>query len=181
MNVKHTRIPGVLILEPTIYRDKRGFFFESYNVKTLESSAGIRARFVQDNHSMSYKGVLRGLHYQLRYPQEKLIRVVSGKVLDVAVDMRRRSEHYGQWTSAILSEENMRQIWIPTGFAHGFVVLSGKAEVLYKTTEFYNPEYERCIKWDDPDLAIDWQYHERPIISEKDANGVEFKDAEPFE
>ncbi|RKZ63746.1 MAG: dTDP-4-dehydrorhamnose 3,5-epimerase [Gammaproteobacteria bacterium] len=181
MNVVPTKIPDVLIIEPKVFGDDRGFFFESFNKKEFEEVAGITADFVQDNHSKSSKGVLRGLHYQIKQPQGKLVRVVSGEVLDVAVDIRKSSETFGQWEGVILSAENKRQLWVPEGFAHGFVVLSESAEFLYKTTDYYAPEYERCIQWNDSELAIDWRYSEEPLVSEKDAKGAKFKEADIFE
>jgi len=181
MNVIPTKIPDVLIIEPKVFGDDRGFFFESFNKKTFEEVAGITAEFVQDNHSKSTQGVLRGLHYQIKQPQGKLVRVVSGEVLDVAVDIRKSSETFGQWEGVILSAENKRQLWVPEGFAHGFVVLSESAEFLYKTTDYYAPEYERCIQWNDSELAIDWRYSEEPLVSEKDAKGAKFKEADIFE
>ena len=148
-----TKIPEVLIIEPKVFGDERGFFFESFNKKVFEEETGIAADFVQDNHSKSAKGVLRGLHYQIKQPQGKLVRVVSGEVLDVAVDIRKSSDTFGEWVSVALTAENKRQLWIPHGFAHGFVVLSDMAEFLYKTTDYYAPEYERCIRWNDPDIS----------------------------
>jgi dTDP-4-dehydrorhamnose 3,5-epimerase len=180
MNVKQTKIPDVLIIEPKVFGDERGFFFESFNKKTFENLTDVKTDFVQDNHSRSTKGVLRGLHYQIKQPQGKLVRVVSGEVFDVAVDIRKSSATFGQWAGVKLSEENKRQLWIPEGFAHGFVVLSDTAEFLYKTTDYYAPEYERCIRWNDTELAIDWQYNNEPLVSEKDAQGVLFKEAEVF-
>lgn len=180
MKIVQTKIPDVLIIESKVFSDERGFFYESFNKKTFQDVTGIKAEFVQDNHSKSSKGVLRGLHYQIKQPQGKLVRVVSGEVLDVAVDIRKSSESFGHWVGVILSAENKRQLWVPEGFAHGFVVLSETAEFLYKTTDYYAPEYERCIKWDDVDLAIDWQYSDAPQVSEKDAQGVKFKDADVF-
>ncbi len=181
MNVITTKIADVLIFEPKIFGDERGFFFESFNQKTFKEISGIDANFVQDNHSKSAKGVLRGLHYQIKQPQGKLVRVTSGEVLDVAVDIRKSSQTFGQWLGVILSAENKRQLWVPEGFAHGFVVLSETAEFLYKTTDYYAPEHERCIRWNDAGLAIDWQYNGNPQVSEKDANGALFKDAECFQ
>ena len=181
MNVIPAKIPGVLIIEQKVFGDDRGFFYESFNKKSFEEATGVATDFVQDNHSKSSKGVLRGLHYQIKQPQGKLVRVVSGEVLDVAVDIRKSSDTFGQWESVILSAENKRQLWVPEGFAHGFVVLSGTAEFLYKTTDYYAPEYERCIQWNDADLAIDWQYPDSPQVSEKDAKGAKFKDAEIFD
>lgn len=181
MKVTPTKIPDVLIIEPDVFGDERGFFYESYNKKTFQESTGLTADFVQDNHSKSAKGVLRGLHYQIKQPQGKLVRVVSGEVLDVAVDLRKSSATFGQWVSVSLSAENKKQLWIPPGFAHGFLVLSDAAEFLYKTTDYYAPEYERCIFWNDPDLAIDWQFSGEPQVSRKDAQGLRFIDAEVFE
>lgn len=181
MQVIPTKISDVLIIEPKVFGDDRGFFFESFNKKSFEESTGIKAEFVQDNHSRSTKGVLRGLHYQLKQPQGKLVRVTSGEVCDIAVDIRKSSSTFGQWVGILLSADNKRQLWIPEGFAHGFVVLSEMAEFLYKTTDYYTPDHERCIRWDDADLAIDWQYDEQPLVSEKDAKGRAFKDADTFE
>jgi dTDP-4-dehydrorhamnose 3,5-epimerase len=180
MNVSATKIPDVLLIEPKVFGDDRGFFYESYNRKAFQQAAGVDVDFVQDNHSRSSRGVLRGLHYQIRQPQGKLVRVVKGEVLDVAVDLRRNSQTFGKWVASILSEENKRQMWVPEGFAHGFLVLSDFAEFLYKTTDYYSPENERCIRWDDPDLSIDWGYDAAPIVSEKDANGVAFQQADTF-
>jgi dTDP-4-dehydrorhamnose 3,5-epimerase len=180
MNVITTALPGVLILEPRVMKDERGFFFESFNAKGFAQSTDVAATFVQDNHSRSQKGVLRGLHYQLENPQGKLIRVVSGEILDVAVDIRRSSPHFGQWLALRLCAESHRQLWIPEGFAHGFVVLSEAAEVLYKTTDYYNPRAERSIRWDDPDLSIDWQLDGTPTLSAKDQGAPLFKDADVF-
>ncbi|VAW50087.1 dTDP-4-dehydrorhamnose 3,5-epimerase [hydrothermal vent metagenome] len=181
MKITQTKIPDVLIIEPKIFGDDRGFFFESFNKKLFSEATGVDADFVQDNHSKSSKGVLRGLHYQIKQPQGKLVRVVSGEVLDVTVDIRKSSTTFGQWISVKLSAENKQQLWVPHGFAHGFIVLSESAEFLYKTTDYYAPEYERCIRWDDSDLAIDWQYSEKPLVSEKDAQGTMFNDADVFE
>ena len=181
MKITPTTISDVLIIEPKVFGDDRGFFFESFNKKTFEESTGIKSDFVQDNHSRSTKGVLRGLHYQVKQPQGKLVRVTSGEVCDISVDIRKSSSTFGQWVGVLLSADNKRQLWIPEGFAHGFIVLSDKAEFLYKTTDYYAPEHERCIHWDDADLAIDWQYDEQPLVSEKDAKGRAFKDADTFE
>ena len=180
MNVVTTDLPGVLIIEPKVFGDERGFFYESFNAKAFEEATGLNTPFVQDNHSRSQKGVLRGLHYQLQNTQGKLVRVTAGEVLDVAVDIRRSSPHFGKWVAVRLSAANNRQLWIPEGFAHGFVVLSDNAEFLYKTTDYYNPSAERCIRWDDPDLAIDWQLDDAPQLSAKDKVGVLLKDAEVF-
>ena len=171
----------MLIIEPKVFGDDRGFFYESFNKKTFEEATGVAAEFVQDNHSKSSKGVLRGLHYQIKQPQGKLVRVSQGEVLDVAVDIRKSSATFGQWVGVKLSAENKRQLWVPAGFAHGFVVLSDMAEFLYKTTDYYAPEYERCIRWNDDELSIDWQYTGEPQVSEKDSKGTQFKDAEIFD
>jgi len=176
MNVITTDLPDVLILEPKVFGDSRGFFYESFNARVFEELTGVRTTFVQDNHSRSQKGVLRGLHYQLENTQGKLVRVIHGEVLDVAVDVRRSSPHFGKWVTARLSAENRRQMWVPEGFAHGFVVLSDSAEFLYKTTDYYNPAAERCIRWDDPDLDIDWQLNEAPLLSAKDQLGKSLKE-----
>jgi len=181
MKVTPTKIADVLIIEPKVFGDERGFFYESFNQKDFAEAIGISADFVQDNHSKSGKGVLRGLHYQIKKPQGKLVRVVSGEVLDIAVDIRKSSATFGQWVSLCLSAENKKQLWIPPGFAHGFIVLSDSAEFLYKTTDYYAPEYESCILWDDEDLAIDWQYSGEPLLSRKDAQGLNFKEAEVFD
>lgn len=180
MNVINTAIPEVLIIEPKVFGDSRGFFFESFNARTFAERTGVDAEFVQDNHSRSGQGVLRGLHYQVQNPQGKLVRVTLGEVLDVAVDIRRGSPTFGRWVSARLSAENHRQMWIPAGFAHGFVVLSESADFLYKTTDYYNPAAERCIRWDDPQLAIDWHLTSEPLLSAKDQAGVLLQDAELF-
>jgi dTDP-4-dehydrorhamnose 3,5-epimerase len=180
MNVIETALPGVLILEPKVFGDERGFFYESFNAKGFEAATGLKREFVQDNHSRSQKGVLRGLHYQMENTQGKLVRVTAGEVLDVAVDVRRSSPHFGQWVGVRLSAQNRRQLWVPEGFAHGFVVLSDAAEFLYKTTDYYNPSAERCIRWDDPTLAIDWQLQEAPQLSAKDQLGQNFQEIEVF-
>ena len=181
MQVTATEIPDVLIIEPDVFGDERGFFFESFNKKAFQQATGIEADFVQDNHSKSSKGVLRGLHYQIKNPQGKLVRVCRGEVFDIAVDLRKSSSHFGHWTGVVLSAENKHQLWIPPGFAHGFVVLSESAEFLYKTTDYYAPEHERCIKWDDTALAIDWRHTGEPVVSEKDASGARFEEADFFE
>ncbi|VVO22180.1 dTDP-4-dehydrorhamnose 3,5-epimerase [Pseudomonas fluorescens] len=180
MNVIATDLPGVLIIEPKVFGDERGFFYESFNAKAFEDATGLNTQFVQDNHSRSRKGVLRGLHYQLENAQGKLVRVTAGEVLDVAVDIRRSSPHFGKWVAVRLSADNHRQLWIPEGFAHGFVVLSDFAEFLYKTTNYYTPSAERSIRWDDPDMAIDWQLDEAPQLSAKDQAAKFLKDAEVF-
>lgn len=180
MNIVVSEIPDVLILEPRVFGDDRGLFFESFSQKTFSDKTGTNVNFVQDNHSRSIRNVLRGLHYQIHQPQGKLVRVVVGEVLDVVVDIRRSSPTFGQWVSCVLSAENKRQIWIPVGFAHGFAVRSEIAEVLYKTTDYYSPEGERTIRWDDPDLDIAWGLTNMPILSAKDQKGVFLKDAEVF-
>lgn len=174
-------IPDVFLIEPKVFGDDRGFFFESFNQATFEAAVGRPVNFVQDNHSRSAGNVLRGLHYQIRQPQGKLVRVVAGEVFDVAVDLRKPSPTFGRWVGEILSAENKRQLWVPEGFAHGFVVLSETAEFLYKTTDYYAPEHERCIKWNDPTLTIDWPIDSVPALSGKDANGTTFAEAEVFE
>ena len=173
-------IPDVLLLEPKVFGDERGFFYESYNQQAFQQATGLDVTFVQDNHSRSARNVLRGLHYQIQQPQGKLVRVVQGEVFDVAVDLRKRSKTFGQWVGEILSAENKRQLWIPEGFAHGFVVLSDTAEFLYKTTDYYAPAHERCILWNDETLAIHWPAGIQPILSAKDAQGKAFVDAEVF-
>jgi dTDP-4-dehydrorhamnose 3,5-epimerase len=180
MKVVDTPLSGALILEPKVFADARGFFLESYNEKVF-AGIGIRATFVQDNHSCSARGVLRGLHYQVQKPQGKLVRVVSGEVLDVLLDLRKSSPTFGRWHALRLSGENKLLVWIPPGFAHGFHVLSGSADVLYKSTEFYFPELERTVLWNDPDLNISWKNTEEPTLSQKDQQGVRFRDAEVFE
>jgi dTDP-4-dehydrorhamnose 3,5-epimerase len=180
MNVIPTKIPEVLILEPQIYKDGRGFFQESYNKKTFQNLTGIDVEFVQDNHSRSEKGVLRGLHYQIKQPQGKLVRVVRGAVFDVAVDIRKSSPTFGQWAGVELSEDNHRQFWVPAGFAHGFLVLSDNADFLYKTTDYYAPEHERSILWNDPVIGIEWPLTGEPKLSAKDKNGLLLQHAEVF-
>jgi dTDP-4-dehydrorhamnose 3,5-epimerase len=180
MNVIQTALPEVLILEPKVFGDERGFFYESFNAKAFKEATGLSRQFVQDNHSSSQKGVLRGLHYQLENTQGKLVRVTVGEVLDVAVDVRRSSANFGKWVAVRLSAENRRQLWVPEGFAHGFVVLSEFAEFLYKTTDYYNPSAERCIRWDDPTLAIDWQLDEAPHLSAKDQLGKTLQEIDLF-
>jgi dTDP-4-dehydrorhamnose 3,5-epimerase len=175
-----TSLPGVFALEPRVFGDERGFFFESYNQQIM-ATAGITENFVQDNHSCSSRNVLRGLHYQLKHPQGKLVRVVEGEILDVAVDMRRSSSTFGGWDAVRLSGENKRMLWIPAGFAHGFRVISEKAHVLYKATDFYAPDHERTILWNDATLKIDWELEGEPTVSTKDQRGVAFRDAEGFE
>lgn len=180
MNVIATELPDVLILEPKVFGDERGFFYESFNAKAFAQATGLQLDFVQDNHSRSQKGVLRVLHYQIENTQGKLVRVTAGEVLDVAVDIRRSSPDFGKWTSVRLSAENNRQLWIPPGFAHGFVVLSDYAEFLYKTTDYYTPSAERCIRWDDPQLNIDWLLDGAPTLSAKDQNGKFLAEADVF-
>jgi len=178
MKATPTKIADVLLLEPKVFGDARGFFFESFNHRVFEEATGVKTQFVQDNHSKSAKGVLRGLHYQVKNPQGKLVRVTQGEVFDVAVDIRKDSPTYGQWVGEVLSAENKRQLWIPAGLAHGFLVLSDTAEFLYKTTDYYAPEHERCIAWNDATLSIDWQLHGQiPLLSQKDLQGTSFADA----
>jgi dTDP-4-dehydrorhamnose 3,5-epimerase len=175
-----TLLPEVFVLEPRVFGDERGFFLESYNERAF-AELGIRERFVQDNHSYSARNVLRGLHYQIRQVQAKLVRVAIGEILDVAVDLRRSSQTYGKWEAVRLSGENKRMLWIPAGFAHGFRVLSETAHVLYKATDFYAPQHERTLAWNDPDLKIDWGLGGEPIVSAKDQCGTAFRDAETFD
>ena len=174
-----TSLPGVVILEPRVFGDERGFFLESYNEKVF-AELGIGERFVQDNHSSSQRNVLRGLHYQIKQTQGKLVRAVEGEILDVAVDVRRSSPTFGGWEAVRLSGENKRMLWIPPGFAHGFLVLSERAQVLYKATEYYAPEHERTVAWNDPDLKIRWELAGEPIVSAKDQRGLALRDAETF-
>ena len=180
MKATPTAIPGVLVIEPRVFGDGRGFFYESFNAREFKELTGLEPNFVQDNHSRSAKGVLRGLHYQIRQPQGKLVRVVAGAVFDVAVDIRKNSPTFGRWAGQTLSTGNRKQMWIPIGFAHGFLVLSDYAEFLYKTTDYWAPEHERCIAWNDPDLAVQWPLEGAPILSGKDANGVALAQAETF-
>lgn len=180
MQAIKTTIPEVVLFEPKVFGDARGFFYESFNENAFFEATELRPRFVQDNHSKSSKHVLRGLHYQIQQPQGKLVRVTQGEVFDVAVDMRSNSPTFGQWVGEILSEDNKKMLWIPEGFAHGFVVLSDTAEFLYKTTDFYAPQHERCIIWNDATLSIDWPIGEAPSLSSKDALGVSFEQAEKF-
>ena len=180
MQTTRLAIPDVVLIEPKVFGDARGFFFESFNQRAFNAATGTAHQFVQDNHSRSSQGVLRGLHYQIQQPQGKLVRVVRGAVWDVAVDIRRSSPTFGRWVGAELSEDNQHQLWVPPGFAHGFVVLSETAEFLYKTTDYYAPEYERCIAWDDSALAIDWRYQGEPNLSAKDAQGLSLAQAEVF-
>jgi dTDP-4-dehydrorhamnose 3,5-epimerase len=182
MNVIETGLPGVQVLEPTVYGDDRGFFFESWNQREFDQTIGRSVTFVQDNHSRSRAGVLRGLHYQIRRPQGKLIRVSAGTVFDVAVDLRRSSPRFGEWVGVELSAENKCQLWIPPGFGHGFYVESDVGEILYKATDYYAPEWDRAVRWDDPELGIDWPLSgEPPILSAKDANAPNLNQADLFE
>ncbi|MGB3191736.1 MAG: dTDP-4-dehydrorhamnose 3,5-epimerase [Limnoraphis sp.] len=182
MNVIPTEIPEVLILEPKVFGDERGFFFESFNQKSFADQTGVTTAFVQDNHSRSRQGVLRGLHYQTEQVQGKLLRVVAGEIFDVAVDIRKSSPTFGQWVGCIISAENKRQFWVPPEFAHGFLVLSEVAEVLYKTTDYYAPQHERSILWNDPDLGIEWPLDGiTPVLSAKDKDGKTFKTADVFQ
>lgn len=180
MNVIKTNLPEVLIFEPRIFGDDRGFFYESFNAKKFTELSGLETAFVQDNHSLSAKNVLRGMHYQIRQPQGKLVRVVSGEVFDVAVDIRKSSPRFGQWTGVALSATNKRQLWVPPGFAHGFMVISDSAEFLYKTTDYWAPEHERCLQWNDPAVAIQWPLQGAPIMSAKDQQGQSLVNAEVF-
>jgi len=181
MKVTPCSVPEVLLIEPRVFGDDRGFFYESFNQRAFNEATGLSLAFVQDNHSKSAQHVLRGLHYQIQQPQGKLVRVVAGEVFDVAVDLRKSSPTFGQWVGEILSEKNKRQLWVPSGFAHGFVVLSETAEFLYKTTDYYAPAHERCIAWNDPTLAIDWPLDGAiPLLSGKDSAGVAFAQAAVF-
>ena len=180
MDVRPTEIPDVLVIEPRVFGDERGFFFESFNQRAWEEKTGLATRFVQENHSRSGRHVLRGLHYQIRQPQGKLVRVIMGAVFDVAVDLRRSSPTFGRWVGRELSADNRLQLWIPEGFAHGFLVLSEAAEFLYLTTDYYAPQHERSVIWNDPDLAIDWPLDGMPILSAKDREAPLFRDADLF-
>ncbi|MCC2632540.1 MAG: rfbC [Ramlibacter sp.] len=184
MKATRLAIPEVVLLEPKVFGDARGFFLESFNQRAFREATGVDVQFVQDNHSRSARGVLRGLHYQIRQPQGKLVRVVRGSVFDVAVDVRRSSPTFGRWVGAELSEQNQHQLWVPAGFAHGFVVLSESADFLYKTTEYYAPEHERCIAWNDPAIGIDWPLAahgiQAPVLSSKDTAGASLREAEVF-
>ena len=180
MNVVQTAIPDVLMIEPRIFGDARGFFLEGYNARGFRQATGLSVDFVQDNHSRSRRGVLRGLHYQLQQAQGKLVSVVCGAVFDVAVDIRRSSQSFGQWVGVELSEDNHRQVWLPPGIAHGFLVLSERVDVLYKTTDYYAPEHERVILWNDPDIEIEWPLADEPLLSPKDQAGLPLKQAECF-
>lgn len=181
MKVVPSAIPDVFLIEPKVFGDSRGFFFESYNQQSFSEKIGVDVNFVQDNHSRSSKNVLRGLHYQIEQAQGKLVRVVSGEIFDVAVDIRKSSPTFGQWVGYLLSAENKQQLWVPAGFAHGFLVVSETAEVLYKATDYYAPQHERSILWNDPDLAIAWPLDSEPILSAKDIAGKPFKDAEVYQ
>lgn len=180
MKVSPLSIPEVFLLEPRVFGDERGFFFESYNQRNFEAVIGKKATFVQSNHSRSVRNVLRGLHYQIQQAQGKLVRVIAGEVFDVAVDIRRTSPTFGHWIGERLSAENKKQLWIPPGFAHGFIVLSDTAEFLYSVTDYWAPEHERCIIWNDPALNIDWPIAEAPILSDKDARGLKLSEAEVY-
>ncbi len=180
MKIIQTEIPDVLLIEPRVFEDERGFFYESFNERVFQEKVDVVEQFVQDNHSRSAKNVLRGLHYQIKQPQGKLVRVVVGEIFDVAVDLRTNSKYFGQWIGVHLSAKNKQQLWIPAGFAHGFLVLSENAEVLYKTTDYYAPEHERSLLWSDPDLAIAWPLEIEPIVSAKDRAGKLVKEAEVF-
>ena len=180
MNVIKTDIPDVLILEPKVFGDARGFFMESFNQREFVKQTGLNPHFVQDNHSRSARNVLRGLHYQIRQPQAKLVRVTAGEVFDVAVDLRKSSPAFGKWTGTVLSAENKRQLWVPEGFAHGFLVLSDSADFLYKTTDYYAPEHERCLLWNDPDIGIQWPLAGEPVLAAKDRAAKRLRDAEVF-
>jgi dTDP-4-dehydrorhamnose 3,5-epimerase len=180
MKVTPTAIPDVLIIEPKVFGDERGFFFESFNQKTFNEATGLDVNFVQDNHSRSAKGVLRGLHYQVQQPQGKLVRVVRGVVFDVAVDIRQGSATFGKWVGVELSEENHKQLWVPAGLAHGFLVLSESADFLYKTTNYYAPQHERCIAWNDSSIGIDWPAGIPPLLSAKDKSGKRLEEADLF-
>lgn len=180
MKITPTSLPEVLVIEPQVFGDSRGFFYESFNARKFAELTGVQAEFVQDNHSKSGKNILRGLHYQIQQAQGKLVRVVSGEVFDVAVDIRKSSPNFGKWVGVNLSAENSRQLWIPPGFAHGFAVLSEQAEFLYKTTDYWAPEYERCLAWNDPEIGIDWPISETPLLSAKDQLGKSLSEAEVF-
>jgi dTDP-4-dehydrorhamnose 3,5-epimerase len=180
MNPAATALPDVLLFEPTVHEDQRGFFFESFNQREFDAAIGRGVRFVQDNHSRSAKHVLRGLHYQLRQPQGKLVRVAAGEVFDVAVDLRRSSPTFGKFVGAVLSAENRKQLWIPEGFAHGFLVLSETADFLYKTTDYYAPADQQSVLWNDPDIGIDWPIDGEPTLSARDRAGIPFSKAEVF-
>lgn len=182
LQVTPTPLPEVLLIEPRVFGDARGFFFESYNARVFRAATGVDVDFVQDNHSRSTQGVLRGLHYQIKQSQGKLVLVVSGRVFDVAVDLRRSSSRFGRWAGAVLSEDNKTMLWVPPGFAHGFVVLSETADFVYKATDYYAPEHERCVRWDDPDIAVEWPLAGlEPVLSAKDCASHFLKDAEIYD
>ena len=181
MKVVPTAIPDVLIFEPRVFGDERGFFLESWNAREFDSAVGVKVQFVQDNHSRSRRGVLRGLHYQIKQPQGKLVRVARGRVFDAVVDLRKSSATFGRWVGAELSEDNHRQFWIPPGFAHGFLVLSESADFIYKATDYYAPEHERCLIWNDPTVGINWPVNMEPILSAKDRAGLPLRDVEVFQ
>lgn len=180
ISVVATSLAEVKIIEPKVFGDERGFFFESFNEHEFAEAIGERVTFVQDNHSRSARNVLRGLHYQIEHPQGKLVRVISGEVFDVAVDLRKSSPDFGTWTAQILSADNKRQLWIPPGFAHGFVVLSDSADFLYKTTDYWVAQHERCVIWNDPDLAIDWPLDGEPVLAAKDVAGKRLANADVY-
>jgi dTDP-4-dehydrorhamnose 3,5-epimerase len=180
MKVVRTAIPDVLVLEPRVFTDERGFFLESWNARDFRAAVGFDATFVQDNQSRSRRGVLRGLHYQIVQPQGKLVRVVHGRVLDVAVDLRRSSPTFGHWVGVELSSDDHRQVYVPAGFAHGFLVLSDEADVLYKATDFYAPQHERCLIWNDPEVGIDWPLSGEPVLAAKDRAGLRLNEADTF-
>lgn len=170
----------MLVFEPRVFKDERGFFFESWNARNFDRAVGSDIQFVQDNHSRSARDVLRGLHYQIKQPQGKLVRVTKGRIFDVAVDLRKASPSFGRWVGVELSDENCRELWVPVGFAHGFLVLSESADVLYKATDYYAPEHERCVAWSDPEIGIAWPLHGEPVLSPKDAAGLPLREAEVF-
>lgn len=180
MKVIETALPEVLIIEPKVFGDSRGFFYESFNARSFHEATGLDVEFVQDNHSRSAKNVLRGLHYQIKQPQGKLVRVVRGAVFDVAVDVRKSSPNFGKWVGVELTEENHRQLWVPPGFAHGFLVLSDTADFLYKTTDYYAPEFERCLLWDDAEVGISWLVELNPVLSDRDRVGMRLRDIEAY-
>ncbi|WP_295764509.1 dTDP-4-dehydrorhamnose 3,5-epimerase [Undibacterium sp.] len=180
MQITPTQLPGVLIIEPKVFSDGRGFFYESFNAKNFNELTALNVQFVQDNHSLSVKNVLRGLHYQIHNTQGKLVRVTHGEVFDVVVDLRKHSPYFGNWIGTTLSAKNHRQLWIPQGFAHGFLVTSDQAEFLYKTTDYWAPEHERCLRWDDPSIGIIWPLSGDPIVSAKDQQGKLLADTEIF-
>jgi dTDP-4-dehydrorhamnose 3,5-epimerase len=181
MKVVPTAIPDVMIFEPRVFGDERGFFLESWNAREFDNAVGVKVQFVQDNHSRSRRGVLRGLHYQVKQPQGKLVRIAKGRVFDAVVDLRKSSATFGQWVSTELSEDNHRQFWIPPGFAHGFLVLSESADFIYKATDYYAPEHERCLIWNDPAVGINWPVNMEPILSAKDRAGLPLRDVEVFQ